>query len=68
LALEQLDEAFPEEPPAWDSDSSRFSTDPEGATLAEIERHRIIQALEKHGGNAKPPKLHEAKKTSVAKC
>jgi glutamate decarboxylase len=24
--------------------------------------------LEKHGGNAKPPKLHEAAKTSVAKC
>lgn len=51
LAIEQLDEAIPEEPPAWNSDSSRPSIDPTGATLAEMERSRIVQALEKHGGN-----------------
>lgn len=29
---------------------------------------RACDFLEKHGGNATPPKLHEAIKTSVAKC
>jgi glutamate decarboxylase len=29
---------------------------------------RACDFLEKHGGNAKPPKLHEAIKTSVTKC
>ena len=29
---------------------------------------RACDFLEKHGGNAKPPQLHEAGKTSVAKC
>ena len=29
---------------------------------------RACDFLEKHGGNAKPPQLHEAIKTSVAKC
>jgi len=29
---------------------------------------RACEFLEKHGGNAKPPQLHEAIKTSVAKC
>lgn len=51
LATEQLDEPVPEVLPARDSDSTHSSTDPKGATLAEIERIRIIQALEKHGGN-----------------
>jgi glutamate decarboxylase len=38
------------------------------AELLADDIERACEFLEKHGGNAKPPKLHEAKKTSVAKC
>jgi glutamate decarboxylase len=38
------------------------------AELLADDIERACDFLEKHGGTAKPPKLHEAKKTSVAKC
>lgn len=38
------------------------------AELLAEDIERACDFLEKHGGNAKPPKLHEAIKTSVAKC
>ena len=38
------------------------------AELLADDIERACDFLEKHGGNATPPKLHEATKTSVAKC
>jgi glutamate decarboxylase len=38
------------------------------AELLADDIERACDFLEKHGGNATPPKLHEAHKTSVAKC
>jgi glutamate decarboxylase len=38
------------------------------AELLAEDIERACDFLEKHGGNATPPKLHEAHKTSVAKC
>jgi glutamate decarboxylase len=38
------------------------------AELLADDIERACDFLEKHGGNAKPPKLHAAAKTSVGKC
>jgi glutamate decarboxylase len=38
------------------------------AELLADDIERACEFLEKHGGNATPPKLHAAAKTSVAKC
>jgi glutamate decarboxylase len=64
--------AYSMPPDAQEVNSLRIVVRPHlNRNVAEIladDIERACDFLEKHGGNAKPPKLHEAIKTSVAKC